>query len=70
VAPRVFNTRQVIQTHGLTSCSSPITRVKGARAVMPQLFRPFNTKSEGTLLARGEEITTPQATRVSNSHLL
>jgi hypothetical protein len=32
---------------------------------MPQSFRPFNTKEERTLLARGEETT-----RASNSHVL
>ncbi len=37
---------------------------------MPQSFRPFNTKKKRTLLARGEEITTPQATRASNSRVL
>jgi hypothetical protein len=30
VAPRVSTTRQVIQTNGLTSGSSPITRARGA----------------------------------------
>ncbi len=30
VAPRVSATRQVIQTDGLTSSSSPITRARGA----------------------------------------
>jgi hypothetical protein len=35
VAPRVSATRQVIQTDGLASASSPITRARGARAVMP-----------------------------------
>ncbi len=35
VAPKVSATRQVIQTDGLTSSSSPITRAKGARIVMP-----------------------------------
>jgi hypothetical protein len=33
---------------------------------MPQSFRPFNTEGEHTLLARGKEITTPQAVRASN----
>jgi hypothetical protein len=33
---------------------------------MPQSFHPFNTKEECTLLARGEETNTPQATRASN----
>jgi hypothetical protein len=33
---------------------------------MPQSFRPFNTEEERTLLARGEETTTPQAIRASN----
>jgi hypothetical protein len=36
---------------------------------MPQSFRPFNTKEEHTLLARGEEITTPQAGKASNSYV-
>ncbi len=35
VAPRVFATRHVIQTDGLTSGSSPITKARGARTVMP-----------------------------------
>jgi hypothetical protein len=35
VAPKVSATRQVIQTDGLTFSSSPITRAKGARVVMP-----------------------------------
>jgi hypothetical protein len=35
VAPRVSATRQVIQTDGLASASSPITKARGARAVMP-----------------------------------
>jgi len=35
VAPRVFATRQVIQTNGLASSSSPITRARGVRVVMP-----------------------------------
>jgi hypothetical protein len=37
---------------------------------MPQSFRPLNTEEEHTLLARGEETTTPQATRASNSYVL
>ncbi len=63
VAPRVFAIRQVIQTDGLTFGSSPITKARGARTVMPQSFRPLNTEEECTLLARREETTTPQATR-------
>jgi len=35
VAPRVSATRQVIQINGLAFGSSPITKAKGARAVMP-----------------------------------
>jgi hypothetical protein len=35
VSLRVSATRQVIQTDGLASGSSPITRARGARAVMP-----------------------------------
>ncbi len=37
---------------------------------MPQSFRPLNTKEECTLLAKGEESTTPQATRASKSRVL
>jgi hypothetical protein len=36
---------------------------------MPQSFRPFNMEEERTLLTRGEETTTTQATRASNSHV-
>jgi hypothetical protein len=59
VAPKVSATKQVIQTDGLASSSSPITRARGARAIMPQSFRPLNMEEERTLLARGEETTTP-----------
>ncbi len=69
MALRVSATRQVIQTNGLASSSSPITRVRGARAIIPQSFRPLNTEEERTLLARGEETTTPQAVRASNSRV-
>jgi len=37
---------------------------------MPQSFHPLNTEEERTLLARGEETTTPQAVRASNSCVL
>ncbi len=67
VAPRVFTTRQIIQTDGLAFGSSPITRAKRARTIMPQSFHPFNTEEERTSLARGEETTTPQVARESNS---
>jgi type IV secretory pathway protease TraF len=66
VAPKVSATRQVIQIDGLASSSTPITRARGARTVMPQSFCPFNTEDECTLLARGEETTTPQAIKASN----
>jgi len=69
VAPRVSATRQVIQTDGFTFGSSPITKARGARVIMPQSFCPLNTKEERTLLARGEETTTPQAIRASNSRV-
>jgi hypothetical protein len=69
VAPRVSTTRQVIQTDGLTSSSSLITRARGAQTVMPQFFCPLNTKKECIWLARGEETTTPQPTRASNSYV-
>jgi hypothetical protein len=36
---------------------------------MPESFRPLNMKEERTLLARGEETTTPQATKESNFHV-
>ncbi len=67
MAPRVYATGQVIQTNGFASGSSPITRARGARAVMPQSFCPFSMEEEHTLLARGEKTTTPQAVRASNS---
>jgi hypothetical protein len=35
MAPRVFAIRQVIQTNGFTSGSSPITRARGVRIVVP-----------------------------------
>jgi hypothetical protein len=67
VAPRVFTTRQVIQTDGFAFGSSPITRARKSRTIMPQFFRLLNTKEEHTLLVRGEETTTPQVARASNS---
>jgi len=36
---------------------------------MPQFFYPLNMEEENTLLARGEETTTPQAVTASNSHV-
>ncbi len=69
VAPKVFTTRQVIQTNGLTFGSSPITKARGARVVMSQSFHPLNTKKKCTLLVRGEETTTSQATKASNSRV-
>jgi hypothetical protein len=36
---------------------------------MPQSFHPLNTEEERTLLVRGEETTTPQVARASNSHV-
>jgi len=69
VALRVFATRQVIHTDGLASSSSPITKTRGARVVMPQSFHLFNTEEERTLLARGEKTTTPQGARASNSRV-
>jgi hypothetical protein len=70
VAPKFFTFKQVIQIDGLAYGSSPITRAKGIRAIMPQFFRPFNTEKECTLLAKGQETTTPQAARASNFHVL
>ena len=70
VAPRISATRQVIQTDGLASGSNPITRARGARAVMPQSFHPLNTKEERTLLVKGEETTTPQVAKALNSRVL
>jgi hypothetical protein len=37
---------------------------------MTQSFCPFNMEKKRTLFPSGEEITTPQATRVSNSHVV
>jgi len=65
VAPKVSITRKVIQTNGLASGSSPITRARRARVVMLQYFCPLNMEKECTLLLRGEETTTPQVTRAS-----
>ncbi len=59
VASKIFTAKQKIHNNGLASGSSPITRAKGVRAVMPQSFRPFNMEEEHTLLAKGEEISTP-----------
>jgi hypothetical protein len=67
VAPRVSTTKQVIQIDGLASNSSPITRAKRARGVMSYSFHPLNTEEEHTLLAKGEETTTPQVAKASNS---
>jgi hypothetical protein len=70
VAPIISTTGQVIQTDGLTSGSSLITKARRTRAIMPQSFRPLNMKEECTLLARGEETITPQAAKASNSRVL
>jgi hypothetical protein len=66
VEPKVFDIRQVIHTDGLASGSSPITKARGVRIIMSQSFHFLNTKEERTLLARGEETTTPQVVRASN----
>jgi hypothetical protein len=70
VAPRLSATKQVIQTNELASSSSPITKVRGARTVMPQFFHLLNTEKERILLAKGEETITPQVARASNSRVL
>jgi hypothetical protein len=67
VAPRVFTTRQVIQTDGLAFGPSPITKARGAPTIMPQSFHPLNMQEERTLLARGAATTTPHTARASNS---
>jgi len=69
VAPTVFATREVIQTNGLTSSSSPITKARRTQTIVPKSFHPFNTEEERILLAKGEETITPQATRASNSYV-
>ncbi len=69
MALKVFATRQVIQINGLASSSTPITKTRGARVIMPQSFCLFNTEEERTLLARGEKTTTPQTARASNSRV-
>ncbi len=48
VAPKVSTIKQVIQTDGLAYGSSPITRARGVRAVMPQSFRLLKMKEELT----------------------
>jgi hypothetical protein len=58
VAPKVSAARQVIQIDGFASGSSPITKTRRVRIVMPQSFRPFNIEKKHTLLAKGEETTT------------
>ncbi len=67
VAPEVSTTRQVIQTDGLASGSSLITRARGVRIVMPQSFCLYNMEEERTMLAKGEETTSPQAVKASSS---
>jgi hypothetical protein len=37
--------------------------------MMPQFFHLLNTEKEHILLARGEEITTPQIAKASNSRV-
>jgi hypothetical protein len=69
VALKVSATKQVIQIDGLASSSSLITRARGVQIVMPQSIHPLNTEEECTLLARGEETTTPQAAKASNSRV-
>ncbi len=69
MAPKIFTIKQVIQTDGLKSGSSLITKAKGAQVVMPKSFRPLNIEEERTLLVNGEETTTPQAAKASNSHV-
>jgi hypothetical protein len=56
VAPIIYAIRHVIQTNGLAFGSSPITKARGVRAVMPQFFRPFNMEEEHTLLMRGRRL--------------
>jgi hypothetical protein len=36
---------------------------------MPQSFHPLNTEKKRTLLAKGEETTTPQAANASNFYV-
>ncbi len=59
VAPKVSATRQVIQIDGLAFGLSLITKVRGARTIMPQSFHPLNMEEGHTLLAKGEETITP-----------
>jgi hypothetical protein len=59
VAPKISATGEVFHIDGFASSSNPITMVRGARAIMSQFFRPLNTEKKCTLLARGEETTTP-----------
>jgi hypothetical protein len=66
VAPIVYATRQVIQIDGLAFGSSPITKARRVRSIMPLSFCPLSTKEKHTLLAKGQKTTTPQATKASN----
>jgi hypothetical protein len=65
-APQVAASRRVFQADGLASNSGPITRSQGARAVIPQSFRPLTLVEESNLMARGEEIVSA-VPQVSNA---
>ncbi len=69
VAPKVFSMRQVIQIDGLASSSSPITRARRVRTIMPQSFHLLYMEEVCTLLVKGEENTTPQVAKASNFHV-
>jgi len=56
VAPKVSATKQVIQTDGLASSLSPITKARTTQTIMPQSFHPFNTEEECILLVRGRRL--------------
>jgi hypothetical protein len=56
VGPWVFAIRQVIQTDGLVSSLSPITRVRKARAIMHNLFVLSTRKKNAPCWRRGRRL--------------
>jgi hypothetical protein len=68
MAPKVYANRQVIKIDGLASGSSPITKARGARVVMPQSYCLLNIEEKCTLLA-SEEKTRASNYRVPGGHV-
>jgi hypothetical protein len=53
MAPKESIIRQIIQIDGLAYGSCPITKDRGVQTIVPQSFRPLNTKEKRTLLVEG-----------------